>query len=85
MKYMYTIHGRLWFDKTWGNTYHSCVIVRHEDGATVYCGEEYGYGDQYVYTALAAAERAGWGKIHRSACLAYSSNVTRKEHYKGDK
>ena len=49
-----------WFDKVNGNTYHSVRIVRHRDGKILYCPWQYGYGDQYRYTALEAMARAKW-------------------------
>lgn len=42
--------GRRWFHKLYGNTYHSVQIV--VDGKTVHQSKmEYGYGDQYLWTA----------------------------------
>ena len=42
--------GRRWFQKTYGNTYHTASIV--VDGKLMHRTEkEYGYGDQYVQTA----------------------------------
>lgn len=49
-----------WFDKVNGNTYHSVAITRCADGKTLYCRMEYGYGDQYRYTALNAMLAARW-------------------------
>ena len=49
-----------WFDKVNGNTYHSVRIVRHRDGAVLYCPWQYGYGEQYRYTALETMARAKW-------------------------
>ena len=46
-----TILGRRWFQKTYGNTYHSATILI--DGEEVHkTPEEYGYGDQYLQTAV---------------------------------
>lgn len=44
------IHGRRWFQRTYGNTYHTATIYvdgefSHKTGIT------YGYGDQYLQTA----------------------------------
>lgn len=47
-----TLHiiGRRWFQKTFGNTYHTVQIVI--DGQTVHRSEkQYGYGEQYLTTA----------------------------------
>lgn len=55
-----TIHveGRLWFDKKNGNTYHSARVTI--DGDTVLAVPfQYGYGDQYVYSAQEAMAEAG--------------------------
>jgi len=49
-----------WFDKVNGNTYHSVNITRCADGAVIACPIQYGYGDQYRYTALVAMNEAGW-------------------------
>jgi hypothetical protein len=48
-----TIHieGRRWFQRTYGNTYHSVRIFR--DGEQVaYLPFQYGYGEQYLQTAF---------------------------------
>ncbi len=46
------IEGRLWFDKTYGNTYHAVKI--EVNGRTIhYIPMTYGYDDMYKYTALA--------------------------------
>ena len=58
----YTIEAVRWFDKVNGNTYHSCRITRHKDGAELACPLQYGYGDQYRQTALSAMVEAGWLK-----------------------
>ena len=45
-----TILGRRWFQKTYGNTYHTATILI--DGKQVHITpEEYGYDDQYLQTA----------------------------------
>jgi hypothetical protein len=83
MKYLYTIHGKLWFDKVNGNTYCSGRITRHSDGASVEYGREYGYGDQYKYIAIDRAIKA-WGvNIHAGECLAYASYGKKAEMYRG--
>jgi hypothetical protein len=44
------IHGRRWFQRTYGNTYFSAEIF--VNGSLVHkLEEQYGYGDQYVYAA----------------------------------
>lgn len=56
----FTVIAKKWFDKVNGNTYHSVRCIRHEDGAVCYGQFQYGYGDQYRYTALEAMLTAGW-------------------------
>lgn len=48
------IHGRRWFQRTYGNTYHTVSV--YLDGE--HLGDSprnYGYGDQYIYTGVAIA------------------------------
>lgn len=53
------IHGRRWFRKGPGNTYHSVLIV--VDGETVHVAPfAYGYGSQYMWTARAWLEQASY-------------------------
>lgn len=59
-EYPITIHveGRRWFDRTYGNTYHSVKV--YADGETVgVVGMSYGYGDQYLETAYELLQRKG--------------------------
>jgi hypothetical protein len=44
------IHARRWFNKTYGNTYHT-VVITMPDGTVLKSGEHYGYGDQWQETA----------------------------------
>lgn len=60
MKYQFSVNAVKWFDKVNGNTYHSVRCVRHSDGAVVVGQFQYGYGDQYQYTALNAMLETGW-------------------------
>jgi hypothetical protein len=52
------ITGRRWFQRSYGNTYHSATIIvgDHESLST---GIHYGYGDHYLYTALELAKSKG--------------------------
>ncbi len=59
-KIKFTATACRWFDRVNGNTYHSVRIVRHRDGAVLYCPWQYGYGDQYRTTALNAMAGAKW-------------------------
>lgn len=44
------IEARRWFQKTYGNTYHSVAI--YKDGQQlVYLPYQYGYGEQWLQTA----------------------------------
>lgn len=45
------IEGRRWFDKTYGNTYHT-VRIFQEGKELVYIPFTYGYGEQYLQTAI---------------------------------
>ncbi len=52
-----------WFDKVNGNTYHSVRVTRFSNDKTIvglHPPYEYGYGDQYRQTALAAMAKAKW-------------------------
>lgn len=54
-----TIIGRRWFQKSYGNTYHTCRVL--VNGEQVYeSPEEYGYGDQYVETGCQWLEKYGY-------------------------
>jgi hypothetical protein len=54
------ISGRLWFDKSGGNTYHAVSISAN--GKWLFdIGFTYGYGDQYLQTALDALKK--WGLV----------------------
>lgn len=45
------IEGRRWFQRLYGNTYHS-VRIWIDGELVLYSGETYGYGDQYLQTAF---------------------------------
>lgn len=60
MKKLFTCNVIKWFDKLNGNTYHSVRITRHKDGKIIVCPFEYGYGEQYKYTALNAMVKNKW-------------------------
>jgi hypothetical protein len=45
------IAGRRWFQRSYGNTYHT-VTLFYGDGATVKSEPRYGYGDAYLQTAF---------------------------------
>jgi hypothetical protein len=52
------IYGRLWFDKSGGNTYHS-VSISANGKWIIDIGMTYGYGDQYLQTALEWLKKFG--------------------------
>jgi hypothetical protein len=61
MEKLITVSGKRWFDKTYGNTYHS-VDVTVEDFKTkivesFYAPLTYGYDDQYRETASKLLEK----------------------------
>ncbi len=61
------IIGRLWFDRVNGNTYHSAQVLA--DGVPVAIAPfQYGYGDQWQYSAAEALEKAELmpGREHHS-------------------
>ena len=45
------ISGKRWFQRTYGNTYHS-VTIYYDDGSSEYLPREYGYGDYYLQRAF---------------------------------
>jgi len=53
------IEGRLWFDKTYGNTYFSNRVW--VDGKIAFTmGLEYGYDEQYSYRAIQELHKRGY-------------------------
>jgi hypothetical protein len=52
------IQGRLWFDKSGGNTYHA-VSISANGKWLIDIGMTYGYGDQYLQTALEWLKKFG--------------------------
>jgi len=72
-KIKFLAHVVKWFDKVNGNTYHSVNITRCKDGKVLKCAWTYGYGSQYVQTALEAMLKAGWlpKKYTRETILQY--------------
>lgn len=47
----FNIIGQKWFDKAWGNTYHS-VTIYGPDNLYIEIEYQYGYDDQYLMTAF---------------------------------
>ena len=49
----YLIHGKLWFDKVGGNTYHSFTITDLVNNIELHHSPIcYGYGDSYKFNAI---------------------------------
>lgn len=57
---MIIIDGRRWFQKTYGNTYHTVTVTI--DGVSTTSGQHYGYGDQYRQTAFDMLQERGYFK-----------------------
>ena len=56
------IEGRRWFQRTYGNTYHSVRI--YQDGELLASlPYQYGYGDQYLQTALDWLKANGYAPV----------------------
>ena len=58
-KPMIHIAGRRWFQKSYGNTYHSCTVTVGDD-VLLKSGSTYGYGDMYMQTAYSLLQGAGY-------------------------
>ena len=67
----FTVIAVKWFDKVNGNTYHSVRVIRHKDGSIITCQYNYGYGDQYKYTALDIMVKAGWIPEDKESPISY--------------
>lgn len=52
------IIGKRWFQRTYGNSYHSVKIYVNDE--ILYKGFSYGYGNQYIQTAAEMLESAGY-------------------------
>lgn len=60
---MIIIDGRKWFDKVNGNTYHGVTVtIKHNKGDDLILnsGMHYGYGEQYIQTAVELIQKAGY-------------------------
>lgn len=60
MRVKYICVAVRWFDRVNGNTYHSVRVTRCKDEKVIAVEWQYGYGDQYRYTAIEAMLKAGW-------------------------
>ena len=52
------IHGRRWFQKSFGNTYHSVKVYVNDE--VLKCDFAYGYDGQYKQTALELLRESGY-------------------------
>lgn len=53
------IHGREWYDKVNGNSYH-CVYISVNYKLEITVPFTYGYGDSYIHSATEALTEAGY-------------------------
>lgn len=87
--YHYHINARRWFQKTYGNTYHTVrVQVINDQGDTIAdltSPITYGYGDHYMHTAGQLLKTHGhtpddfdpYDFGHRKSVVGPAANVTR--------
>ena len=57
------IDARRWFDRTYGNTYHSVTVtVKHtrKEDLVLRCDFAYGYDEHYLQTAHELLHKAGY-------------------------
>ncbi len=52
------IHGKRWFQKTYGNNYHSVLVVVNDE--KLVCQYTYGYGEAYLDTAYNLMRENGY-------------------------
>ena len=52
------IYGRRWFQKSYGNTYHTVTVI--VNGEEMKSGITYGYGNHYLQTADDMLRNAGY-------------------------
>lgn len=71
---MLTIVGRRWFDRVYGNTYHSVELYR-DDERLAYVPFAYGYGDQYRQTAFKEAVKLGLYKEDEYVKFSFSKTT----------
>lgn len=62
----YRIVAKRWFQPTYGNTYHSVAVYKvegegseYKETCLGYAPFQYGYGEQYLMTALGILQNAG--------------------------
>ena len=70
------IYGRRWFQKSYGNTYHTVTVI--VNGEEMKSGITYGYGNHYLQTAADMLRNAGYD-IPENNSEAYAM-MTKYEH-----
>ena len=70
------IYGHRWFQKSYGNTYHTVTVI--VNGEEMKSGITYGYGNHYLQTAADMLRNAGYD-IPEDNGEAYAM-MTRYEH-----
>lgn len=55
------IEGRRWFQKSYGNTYHSVTVYVNDE--VLRKDFEYGYGNRYLQTAIELLQANGYNDI----------------------
>ena len=69
---VFHISGRRWFQRSYGNTYHTVTI--YKDGAAVFTSpRSYGYGDMFLQTAV------NWLRANGYPDLDYGTRALREE------
>lgn len=74
------IEGRRWFQRTYGNTYHTTTLF-YDDGSQTKSERIYGYGDHYLQTAFEMMDLAYGGTriLREELGITYSvSDVARE-------
>lgn len=75
------IEGRLWFQKSNGNTYHTTRIFHN--GAMIFSSpRQYGYGDQFLQTAFDWLAENGvpeLAEIHPNGCRKNANTIYLRE------
>ena len=70
------IYGKRWFQKSYGNTYHTVTVI--VNGEEMKSGITYGYGDHYLQTAADMLRNVGYD-IPENNGEAYAM-MTKYEH-----
>lgn len=70
------IYGKRWFQKSYGNTYHTATVI--VNGEEMKSGITYGYGNHYLQTAADMLRNAGY-EIPENNGKAYAM-MTKYEH-----